>query len=204
VRTRKDITGQRFGMLVASSFIEARNGQSLWECVCDCGAKTVVAAGNLKRQKSCGCWRNEIRQKHGLCGTRLYNIYDKMKLRCTDPKTDSYKHYGGRGIEICSEWLNDNTSFFKWALANGYNDQLEIERIDRNGNYEPSNCKWATRKEQMNNTSQNFILEFNGEKLTLTEAAEKYNISRKTLWNRIKRSNWPIAKALTTPVITNN
>ena len=122
-----------------------------------------------------------------------------MLTRCYNPNSKSYKHYGYRGISVCSEWLNDFYSFKDWALANGYNDTLTLDRVDVNGNYEPNNCRWATSKMQNNNRANNRIVQYNGETMTLHELSEKYNVDYRTLWARVN-SGWSIAVAVETPI----
>lgn len=141
--------------------------------------------------------------------TRLNNIYAHIKTRCYNPKSDHYKYYGARGITICEEWLNpevaDRTSgmtkgfeaFKKWALENGYQENLTIDRIDVNGNYCPENCRWVTRKIQMNNTRRNHLLTYKGETKNITEWAKITGISVTALTKRIRR-NWTIERALET------
>lgn len=135
--------------------------------------------------------------------TRIYSIYKGMKDRCRYKTNDNYERYGGRGIRVCEEWLADYMNFYNWAINNGYKEGLTLDRIDSNKNYEPDNCRWATYKEQANNTRRNNFITYNGETHTLTEWAEKLGIKRSTLTTRIHRQHWNIEKALTTPLMVN-
>lgn len=131
--------------------------------------------------------------------TRLGSIYHNMKTRCTNPNYDKYEYYGGKGISICDEWMNSYDAFEEWALANGYTDELTLDRIDVNGNYTPKNCRWITWKEQANNKTTNRIITYNNETHTLQEWADKTGILCGTIARRLD-DGWSVHDALTKPV----
>ena len=148
---------------------------------------------------SCGCYRKmrlrETQTKHGMARSRIYRTWVNMHERCNDSNNAVYRIYGGRGIEVCEEWRQFER-FYEWANGSGYTDLLTIDRINNDGNYEPSNCRWATKRDQANNKSTNRYITYDGETLTLAETARKYNIGQELLCGRL-RLNWCIAKALT-------
>ena len=153
----RDLRGQRFGRLTVVDQLPAINKRTMWLCKCDCGNEASVDAQNLHtgHTQSCGCLRRERLSKasttHGKRNTRLYSIWNHMKTRCRTKSYHAFRHYGGRGIRVCDEWLNDFQAFYDWAMANGYRDDLSIDRIDSDGNYSPDNCRWSTMAEQNKN-----------------------------------------------------
>ena len=130
---------------------------------------------------------------------RLRTAWSLMKQRCYNPKCPIYKDYGARGITVCNEWLESSMPFIRWALANGYTDDLEIDRIENNGNYSPDNCRWVTRSENCLNRRDTFIVNLDGEDIKVWEYAKKVGIHHQTLKMRIRRG-WSVEKALTTPL----
>lgn len=208
----EDLTGRRFGRLVVVSRSENASGRTVWNCKCDCGNKKKVHAVNLKkgRTKSCGCWHDKYSgtgsKTHGMSKTRLYRVYRMMISRCYCPNTSKYKDYGGRGITVCKEWLDDFMNFYNWAMENGYDENAKfskctLDRKDVNGNYEPNNCRWITNKEQGNNRRNNHYVEINGETKTIREWCESriYEASETTVHKRI-RNGWSDIEAITKPV----
>lgn len=188
-----DITGKQFGYLTVIErdvkTIGERNAK--WVCKCECGNYSIATYGDLRRghTTSCGCKKYESHNKtHGKTNTRIYKIWAHIKTRCTNPNFAEWEQYGGRGISICDEWNSSFESFFEWAISNGYSDELTIERIDVNKNYEPNNCKWITLKEQQRNKTNTVFVVENGIKISLSELAEKHNIPFKTVKNRYYRN----------------
>lgn len=173
----------QFGFLKAIQPVgKSSDRHIIWECECVCRNKINATSHNLKCGcvKSCGCMTNDMKSKshikHGFrkrkTDNRMYSIWVKMKQRCYNENDKAYKDYGGRGITVCEEWLHDFQAFYDWSMKNGYRDDLSIDRKDVNGNYCPENCRWATIKEQVNNTRRNIILEYNGKKQTLSQLSE--------------------------------
>lgn len=199
----KDLVGQKFGRLTVISFNGRKNGRYLWNCKCECGNDCVVEGHRLKTEgtRSCGCLRKETNTKHGDYKSRLYKIYTSMKYRCSCPTDSGYKNYGGRGIKVCDEWLQDFHNFKEWALNNGYDEnaprgQCTIDRIDVNGNYEPSNCRWITNFEQQSNKRNNTHIEYQGEIYTKKELARKFNINYATFLYRLNYYGWSVEEAV--------
>lgn len=189
-----DLTGKKFGKLtVLKKLNYSKSGHSYyWECKCECGKIIKVSANNLKSNhtKSCGCYKSEKAQTHKHSKTRLYNIYYNMKSRCYNTKNPYYYNYGGRGVIICDEWLNDFETFYNWAMNNSYKENLTIDRIDVNGNYEPNNCRWITIRENSNNKRNNHFETYNGETHTIAEWARILGINNSTLNNRLTRHSF--------------
>ena len=201
----KDITGLRFGRLVVIERAENQGKRVMWRCLCECGTEIVTRGDNLTsgRSQSCGCYNKERSSqnhtKHGGSQTRLHAEWRKIKYRCNNPNCDRWNDYGGRGITVCKEWAVSFEAFRDWALANGYQDHLTIDRIDVNGKYEPGNCRWITNQKQQNNRRDNHYITYNGETQTITEWARIYGLSENGLVHRIRRG-WEIERAFTTPM----
>lgn len=194
-----DLVGRKFNKLIVIKRVKNSGKHTMWKCRCDCGNETIVRADDLKSgcSKSCGCYAREmatiLNTSHGGTGTRLYNIWNLMKDRCLNPNNKRYECYGGRGITVCEEWM-EFEPFRDWSMSNGYADNLTIDRKDNDGNYEPSNCRWATHKEQANNRSNNHYLTYNGETHTIAEWAEIKGINKDVLRSRIN-IGWQIERA---------
>lgn len=198
-----DLTGRKFGNLIvlhrADDYVKPNNHKIVqWECLCDCGKRTVVRGEYLKsgHTTSCGCNKSISHCiTHGQTNTRLYKIWIGMKERCYNPKTISYKWYGANGVTVCEEWEKFD-DFYNWAIKNGYADDLTIDRINTNGNYEPTNCRWATNKEQANNRSTNRVITYNGETHTLEQWSAIVGIPSNTIRMRTDVYGWDTERAL--------
>lgn len=206
----KNLIGRRFGKLLVKEYVGSQNKRSMWLCGCDCGKEKVISSKNLLTNgiKSCGCLKNKGYVKgdvvKGACGDRLYKVYKSMIHRCYYPNELTYKNYGGRGIKVCDEWLNSFASFEKWALHNGYDKnaafgKCTIDRIDVNGNYEPSNCRWVDIKTQLNNTTFNVKLTANGLTMSFEDWANKLGVNIHTLYSRHYRG-WSDERVVNTPI----
>ena len=181
----KDITGQRFGRLTAIRHAGfATDRASLWECKCDCGNIKTVRRGNLLNGKtlSCGCLGKERRlsanTRHNMASSPIYFAWYTMKARCSNPGSNKYKMYGARGIKVCKEWEKDFMVFYSYVskLPHFGEKGRTLDRIDDNGNYEPGNVRWATAREQANNTRRNIFFEVDGEKYSVRSYSEKTGI----------------------------
>ena len=199
-----NLTGQKFGLLTAVARSENTNaGRAQWECTCECGNQVIVSAANLRagNVKSCGCLRRNRLKTHGEEGSRLNRIWKRMKTRCNNPNTKDYPNYGARGISVCKEWSESFENFRDWAMTNGYQEHLTIERRDANGNYCPENCCWITKAEQSKNRRCLHYITANGEKHTIAEWERITGIQNQTIHKRI-RDGWSEEAAVLTPVAT--
>lgn len=191
----EDLTGKKFGKLTVIKKVGvSKEQQSKWLCKCDCGNEVVVSRTNLSINKtktvSCGCWRKSLITKHNKYKTNIYNVYVSMKQRCYNSNNPAYKYYGARGINVCNEWLDDFMNFYNWAINNGYKENLSIDRINNNGNYEPNNCRWINSQEQMNNTRRNHYITYKNETHTIAEWARILNKDYNNLYKKLKKNNF--------------
>lgn len=195
-KCRINESGNRYTRLLVIKFAYTKNGKAYWHCKCDCGNEVDVTADSLRRgnTKSCGCLHREIMSNvnvsHRMSDTRQFNIFLNIKQRCNNHNCKSYNNYGGRGIKCLWSsfeefWKDMGESYLQHCEKYG-EDQTTLERIDVNGNYCKENCRWATWKEQANNTRKNHFIEVNGETLTMKEASEKYGIRYQTVHTRLK------------------
>lgn len=200
---RADLLGTRFGRLVVVKDLGSNEiGHALWLCKCDCGNEYQATTNHLHfgNINSCGCLKLEgNNKKHGQSESRIYQTYRGMKDRCFNKNSVRYETHGARGISICDEWLGKDgfENFYKWAMENGYREDLTIDRIDNDGNYEPSNCRWADNITQCNNKTTNVLVTYDGETHTVAEWARIVGIKYGTLYARLFRRHWEVERALT-------
>lgn len=199
----KDIVGKKYGTWTVLKFdhsmpkIRANGIRSgfyhYYLCKCDCGNIKLIRRDHLPRIKGkfCRCLNN-------VTSETLHTVWTSMKQRCLNPRNPAYFRYGARGITVYEEWKNYFT-FRNWAMANGYKDDLTIDRIDNNGNYEPYNCRWVDMKKQARNTRRNHLITYKGATHCISEWAEIIGMKADTLWARLKRG-WSVEKSLLTPL----
>jgi hypothetical protein len=208
-RKRIDLVGHVFGRLTVLCVDSKSKKQGvIWSCLCACGNRTSVAAGDLRKKlkgtKSCGCLAKEtardLLKTHGMTNTRTFNVWSGMIARCTNYKTKNFKNWGGRGIKICDRWLNSFENFIE-DMGECPSNNFCIDRIDNNGDYELQNCRWATYKEQNKNRRSTNFITFNNLTKSVSEWAEYLKISRPTLSTRLWKLGWTVEKAFTTPVL---
>ena len=206
MREYVDLTGKVFNRLtVIKRDRNNKYGRRMWLCQCSCGNIKPVIGQLLKegRVKSCGCLLREnvsiANSTHKLSRSPLYKIFYSMKQRCLNPNDKSYKYYGGKGVTIYQNWIDNFLEFNTWAIENGYSKGLSIDRINNDGDYEPKNCRWVTHLEQVNNQKSNIHVEYDGETMTLSQAARNSGISYWTLYSRV-RNNCSQKKLFNTPI----
>lgn len=195
-----DLTGQRFGKLKVIGLDDKQSRKTYWVCECDCGNLKIARSDALLSgaTKSCGCIKKmqdgknldpQKRIKHHQYNTRLYHIWQGMKARCSNVNDTRYDRYGGRGITVCDEWCHNFATFQKWAIEHGYSEDLTIDRIDNDKNYEPNNCRWVTNKEQSANRSTNIQVTIGNTTKTLTEWCDIFNLPYSTIKHRYHRND---------------
>lgn len=196
---RIDLTGQKFGRLKVIEFSYAKNEKTYWKCRCDCGNTKIIDGSALKRKAtiSCRCYQKEQVTKHGKSYTAEYKTWIRMKQRCYDKNTNSYKNYGKRGIKMCRRWRSSFENFLE-DMGKRPSPKHSIDRIDNNGDYTPENCKWSTQKQQHRNKRSNRLITFKNKTKTMTEWSEIVGISSNAIHKRLKRG-WSIHDALTLP-----
>ena len=201
---RKQYTRRKAGDCVNGAILLERVNGRLWKMKCSCGELFVAQPSDSKGVcRKCAMEKlSAERTKHGESpkqgkqnASKLYSIWVNMRNRCFNSNNKSFAYYGGRGISVCDEW-NEFLNFEKWAIQNGFEENLTLDRIDVNGNYEPENCRWISRKEQMRNTRSNHLLTYNGDTKTMAEWAEITGIPYSTLKQRINKYNYSVEKAL--------
>jgi len=205
----EEIKSSKYGRLTVLREVgQGKNKSRRFECLCECGKKTIVRLTHLRggRTISCGCAQrdgavrsNKNRTKHGLCNHPLYVVWNNMVQRCINSNSTSYRYYGERGIKVCDGWKNDSSNFIAWALKNGWEKGLQIDRIDNNGNYKPSNCRFVTPKENTRNSrstglTMNDIISIrsiheNGN-LYQREIGEMFGVSQSAISSIVKYKKW--------------
>lgn len=203
---RKDLKGQKINKLLVLEFFENKNKRTYWKCLCDCGNIKEILGTHLVqgKTKSCGCYNSEkasqsCKNRTIIPNKRIMYIWQSMKQRCYKEDSISYKNYGAKGIKICNEWLNNPKVFYDWAINNGYEERLTIDRINNNGDYEPNNCRWTDWETQMRNTKHNIIINYQGETNCVKYFIDKYKLNQFAIYSRLKR-NWSVKDAIEKPV----
>lgn len=200
-----DLTGNRYGRLLVIERADNLNGHVRWRCKCDCGNECVVHGTSLKsgNTTSCGCYRIEnakrlyssVRQND----KRLYSVWNAIKQRCTNKKSRSYPNYGGRGIKMDKEWADNYESFYNWAMRSGYKKDLQIDRIDYDGDYCESNCRFVDKVTQANNKRNVKLYTIDGVTKSLPQWCREYGQKYSVVRQRVYKLGWPIEQALITP-----
>jgi hypothetical protein len=190
-----DVTNQRFGRLVVTRRVAVPGQRPQWMCNCDCGKTSIARTGDLRsgRHRSCGCLRTESITKHGGWKTLTYSSWMSMRDRCFNPNSPHYDRYGGRGITICKRW--QSFAHFRDDLGERPSARHTLERVNNDGNYEPSNCRWATRLEQSYNRSFSRILTIDDRAMCVAEWATELNWPQDRIRSRLKLG-WSDRQAL--------
>lgn len=200
-----DEMGNIYGRLTVIGRAENnRQGKAMWICACQCGEQAIIYGSSLRSgaTHSCGCLNAEISRvvntRHGLAGTPEYTTWKSMKGRCLNPRDHSFSNYGGRGIMICERWLSDFKNFI-FDMGPRPSPKHSLDRIDNNGDYEPTNCRWATAKEQSGNMRKSVLVTYEGRTQCVAAWANEFDMKRSTLRGRVLRG-WPIEKAFSQAV----
>lgn len=195
----RDLTNQRFGLLTAILRVENnKHGKAMWLCRCDCGSEKPVLSAKLVtgETRSCGCatagFIRKKNTKHGLAGSRPWSVYYNMLRRCYNPNTIGFHRYGGRGITVCDRWRDSFAAFLEDMGEPP--EGMSLDRIDNDKGYSPENCRWATKKQQIDNSTRPKLITFNGETRNISEWARKLGIGQPTLQERLQK--WSVEEAL--------
>ena len=205
VKDWNTILDQKYGRLTILELAgKNKFGHMLVKCKCECGNTMVTEATRVIHGKtlSCGCLQKEVAAKrmtvHGMTNTRLHAIWQAMIRRCEDPKNNRYYSYGAKGIAVCNEW-KDFTNFKNWSFANGYSEELSIDRINNDKGYCPENCRWATKIQQANNKTNNRMLTYKGQTKTAKQWSRFFGFDYKYFHEKLKKCGWSIEKVLEIP-----
>lgn len=194
IQDKLEFVGKKFGKLTVLNLSDGNQQKTSYDCLCECGNKTVATYAHLKSGKrtSCGCHRPG-RLSHGMRRTKVYSIWCDMLKRCKNPNSISYRYYGAKGISVCERWRSFETFYADMGDAP---DGMSIDRIDPTGNYEPANCRWADAKTQTHNRPCQKMYDYNGRPMTLPEIAEATGIKYRTLRSRLFRTGMSLDEAL--------
>lgn len=205
----QQLMSKKYSRLTITEIGPPKSGGRKCIAVCDCGITKSYNLSSVMRGdvKSCGCLQRENAKysntKHGLKQHTLYSIWCNMKTRCTNPKSENFKWYGGKGITICNDWLNDFKIFFEWSIANGWAEGMQLDRKDGSKPYYPDNCRFVTPSANSRNRTSNVVLIYQGESKCLTEWCELLNLDYSSIHHRIARG-WDTTRALETPLNHSN
>lgn len=190
-----DIVGNEFNLVKVISYYMSKNGKHYYKCQCVCGREIIRERWRITSSTSNRCI-HERNKYSEYSKTRIMQVWRDIIKRCYNPNIKNYKNYGARGITVCDEWKNDFMAFYNWAMENGYQNNLTIDRIDVNGNYEPSNCRWITIAEQQKNKTNNHYIIYKNTKYTLSDLSKELNIPYNKLRERLIYCNNDITRCL--------